>query len=131
MSSASFAPNADFSRLECLSLFARTQEPMPWPAAAHAVLGQMTLPMSAGESVTVDGVDVHILPFKASEDVEMTYALSAVIKHRRTQGQLQFLVVYAGYEAEGPSWQPATNFFDDDVVNVLVQDYCERVGVAL
>jgi hypothetical protein len=133
LSSASAQPSgtANFSRLECLSLATHFGEPLPWCEKADALLWQMTLPMPAGECITVDGMDVHVLPLEEEKDAEMTYTISRVITHRRVQGQLQFRVVYAGFEAEGASWQPAGNFFDGDIVNILVQDYCERVGVRL
>ena len=96
-------------------------------ALAEAALASFSIELIAGECVLVDNAVVEVL---RAGDV---YLVDHVRGHRCVQGQMQFFVVYAGYETERPSWQPLHNFLLDGgrQMNSVVEQYCTARGLCL
>lgn len=89
---------------------------------ADVLLGHVTVPLRVGEVCCIDGMDIQVV--QQGEDV---FCLASVLNHRGKGKRTEFLVLYAGYETEAPTWQPLSNFIDEDedrCVNSVLLAYC-------
>jgi hypothetical protein len=98
----------------------------PLSALAAAALSSERVYLEAGEVYLIDGAAIEVL---STGDM---FVVARVDRHRTVQGQLQFLVVYAGYESQPRHWQPLSDFLAaDDSLNTVVQQYCEARRLCL